>query len=130
LTVVILAPKLSLQLDLKGALNSLIAGIAMAVAVLAARIQLHNRFLPPFYSLFKLDLERADFLIAGPRYSHICRGAALASTGTPGEYRASIVLPSDIPLGTYKLYCVRCTISDGLGSFAPTPTPIQVQMKR
>jgi len=40
-------------------------------------------------------------------------------TGTPGEYRTSVALASDIPRGYYKLYCVHCRLSDGSDNFAP-----------
>jgi hypothetical protein len=67
----------------------------------------------------KLDPELADFLVLGYNYSHIYQRIPVTPTGTPGEYRTSIVLPSDIPMGYYKLYCIHCTLTDGGGNYAP-----------
>jgi hypothetical protein len=67
----------------------------------------------------KLDPETADFLLLGTNYSHVYQHVSVTPTGTPGEYRTSVALASDIPMGYYKLYCVHCTLSDGSGNFAP-----------
>jgi hypothetical protein len=67
----------------------------------------------------KLDPESADFLLLGSNYSHVYQQVPVTPTGTPGEYRTSVALASDIPMGYYKLYCVHCTLSDGSGNFAP-----------
>jgi hypothetical protein len=67
----------------------------------------------------KLDPELADFLLLGTNYSHTYERIPVTPTGTPGEYRTSVALASDIPLGYYKLYCVHCTLSDGGQNFAP-----------
>lgn len=67
----------------------------------------------------KLDPETADFLLLGTNYSHVFPQVPVTPTGTPGEYRTSVVLASDIPMGYYKLYCVHCTLSDGSGNNAP-----------
>ena len=67
----------------------------------------------------KLDPELADFLLLGTNYSHIYERVSVTPTGTPGEYRTSVPLASDIPLGYYKLYCIHCTLTDGSGNFAP-----------
>ena len=67
----------------------------------------------------KLDPETADFLLLGTNYSHVYQQVPVTPTGTPGEYRTSVGLASDIPMGYYKLYCVHCTLSDGSGNFAP-----------
>ncbi len=67
----------------------------------------------------KLDPETADFLLLGSNYSHVYPQVPVTPTGTPGEYRTSVALASDIPMGYYKLYCVHCTLSDGSGDFAP-----------
>jgi hypothetical protein len=67
----------------------------------------------------KLSPEQGDFLLLGSNYSHVYERIPVTPTGTPGEYRTSIALASDIPMGYYKLYCVHCTLSDGSGNFAP-----------
>jgi len=67
----------------------------------------------------KLDPETADFLLLGSNYSHVYQQVPVTPTGTPGEYRTSVALASDIPMGYYKLYCVHCTLSDGSGNSAP-----------
>jgi len=67
----------------------------------------------------KLDPQTADFLLLGSNYSHVYQQVPVTPTGTPGEYRTSLALASDIPMGYYKLYCVHCTLSDGSGNFAP-----------
>ena len=67
----------------------------------------------------KLDPQTADFLLLGTNYSHVYQQVPVTPTGTPGEYRTSVALASDIPMGYYKLYCVHCTLSDGSGNFAP-----------
>jgi hypothetical protein len=67
----------------------------------------------------KLDPETADFLLLGTNYSHVYQQVPVTPTGTPGEYRTSVALASDIPMGYYKLYCVHCTLSDGSGNVAP-----------
>lgn len=66
-----------------------------------------------------LNPERGSFVVVGAGYSRTYEGIPLTPTGTPGEYRGSITLPSDIPPGIYKLYCIHCTLSDGKGNFAP-----------
>jgi hypothetical protein len=66
-----------------------------------------------------LNPEQADFLLLGTNYSHVYQRIPVTPTGTPGEYRTSIALASDIPMGYYKLYCVHCTLSDGSGNVAP-----------
>ena len=65
----------------------------------------------------KLDPQTADFLLLGTNYSHVYQQVPVTPTGTPGEYRTSIGLASDVPLGYYKMYCVHCTLSDGSGNF-------------
>jgi hypothetical protein len=67
----------------------------------------------------KLDPETADFLLLGTNYSHVYQQVPVTPTGNPGEYRTSVALASDIPMGYYKLYCVHCTLSDGSGNSAP-----------
>lgn len=67
----------------------------------------------------KLDPQTADFLLLGTNYSHVYHQVPVTPTGTPGEYRTSIALASDIPTGNYKMYCVHCTLSDGSGNNAP-----------
>jgi len=67
----------------------------------------------------KLDPESADFLLLGTNYSHVYQRIPVTPTGTPGEYRTSVALASDIPMGYYKLYCVHCTLTDGSGNSAP-----------
>jgi hypothetical protein len=67
----------------------------------------------------KLDPQSADFLLLGTNYSHVYQQVSLTPTGTPGEYRTSVALASDVPMGYYKMYCVHCTLSDGSGNFAP-----------
>jgi hypothetical protein len=67
----------------------------------------------------KLDPELADLLLLGTNYSHVYQRIPVTPTGTPGEYRTSVALASDIPMGYYKLYCVHCTLTDGAGNFAP-----------
>jgi hypothetical protein len=67
----------------------------------------------------KLNPELADFQLLGTNYSHLYERIAVTPTGTPGEYRTSLALASDIPLGYYKVYCVHCTLSDGKQNFAP-----------
>ena len=67
----------------------------------------------------KLDPEQADFLLLGSDYSHVYAGIPVTPTGTPGEYQTSLALASNIPTGTYKLYCVHCTLTDGSSNFAP-----------
>jgi hypothetical protein len=67
----------------------------------------------------KLDPEQASFLLLGSDYSHDYQKIPVTPTGTPGEYQTSLALASDIPTGTYKLYCVHCTLFDGSGNFAP-----------
>jgi hypothetical protein len=66
-----------------------------------------------------LNPELADFLVLAPGYSHTYLRIPVTPTGTPGEYQTSVTLPSDIPMGTYKLYCVHCSLTDGKGNFAP-----------
>jgi len=67
-----------------------------------------------------LDPELGTFLLLGPEgYSYLYQMVSLTPTGTPGEYRTSVTLPSDIPDGTYKLYCVHCTLADDAANFAP-----------
>jgi hypothetical protein len=70
-----------------------------------------------------LNPELASFLVLAPGYSHAYLDVPVTPTGTPGEYQTkyptSIILPSDIALGTYKLYCIHCTLMDGKGNFAP-----------
>jgi len=63
--------------------------------------------------------ELADFLVLGPTYSRTYQRVPVAPTGTPGEYRTSIGLASDIPDGTYKVYCIHCTLSDEAHNFGP-----------
>jgi hypothetical protein len=67
----------------------------------------------------KLDPQTADFLLLGSNYAHVYQQVPVTPTGTPGEYRTSVALASDVPMGYYKLYCVHCMLSDGSGSFAP-----------
>ena len=67
----------------------------------------------------KLDPQTADFLLLGTNYSHVYLQVPVTPTGTPGEYRTSVALASDVPMGYYKLYCVHCTLSDGSGNSAP-----------
>jgi len=67
----------------------------------------------------QLNPELADFLVLAQGYSHTFSGIPVTPTGTPGEYQTSILLPSDIPNGTYTLYCVHCSLTDGKGNFAP-----------
>ena len=67
----------------------------------------------------QLNPELADFLVLAPSYSHTYLRIPVTPTGTPGEYQTSVVLPSDIPTGTYKLYCIHCSLTDGKGNFAP-----------
>jgi hypothetical protein len=67
----------------------------------------------------KLDPEKSDFLLLGADYSHVYSGIPVTPTGTPGEYQTSLALASNIPTGTYKVYCVHCTLTDGSGNFAP-----------
>jgi len=67
----------------------------------------------------KLDPQTADFLLLGTNYSHVYQQVPVTPTGTPGEYRTSVALASDVPMGYYKMYCVHCTLSDGSGNFAP-----------
>jgi hypothetical protein len=67
----------------------------------------------------KLDPQTADFLLLGTNYSHVYQQVPVTPTGTPGEYRTSVALASDIPMGYYRLYCVHCTLSDGSGNSAP-----------
>ena len=66
-----------------------------------------------------LDPELGTFLLLGSGYSYLYQMVSLTPTGTPGEYRTSVTLPSDIPDGTYKLYCVHCTLADDAANFAP-----------
>ena len=67
-----------------------------------------------------LSPEVGTFLLLGPQgYSYLYQSVPLTPTGTPGEYRTSVTLPSDIPNGTYKLYCVHCRLFDGAGNSAP-----------
>jgi len=66
-----------------------------------------------------LDPELGTFLLLGSGYSYLYQMVSLTPTGTPGEYRTSVTLPSDIPNGTYKLYCVHCTLADDAANFAP-----------
>jgi hypothetical protein len=70
-----------------------------------------------------LNPELANFLVLAPGYSHAYLDVPVTPTGTPGEYQTkyptSIILPSDIPMGTYKLYCIHCMLTDGKGNFAP-----------
>ena len=67
-----------------------------------------------------LSPEVGTFLLLGPEgYSYLYQSVSLTPTGTPGEYRTSVTLPSDIPNGTYKLYCVHCRLFDGAGNSAP-----------
>ena len=67
-----------------------------------------------------LSPEVGTFLLLGPQgYSYLYQSVPLTPTGTPGEYRTSVTLPSDIPNGTYKLYCVHCRLFDGGGNSAP-----------
>jgi len=67
----------------------------------------------------KLDPEQASFLLLGSDYSHVYQKIPVTPTGTPGEYQTSLALASNIPTGTYKVYCVHCTLTDGSGNFAP-----------
>jgi hypothetical protein len=67
----------------------------------------------------KLNPELADFLVLAPGYSHVYSRIPVSPTGTPGEYQTFIQLPPDIPPGIYKLYCIHCALTDGLGNFAP-----------
>jgi hypothetical protein len=66
-----------------------------------------------------LNPELADFLMLAPGYSHTYLRIPVTPTGTPGEYQTSVVVPSDIPMGMYKLYCIHCSLTDGKGNFAP-----------
>jgi hypothetical protein len=70
-----------------------------------------------------LNPELADFLVLAPGYSHAYLDVPVTPTGTPGEYQTkyptSIILPLDIPMGTYKLYCIHCMLTDGKGNSAP-----------
>ena len=66
-----------------------------------------------------LNPAQGDFLLLGSNHSHVYEKVTLTPTGNPGEYRTSIVLASDIPMGYYKLYCVHCTLTDGNGNYAP-----------
>jgi hypothetical protein len=67
----------------------------------------------------QLNPQLASFLVLSPTYSDVYSNVLVTPTGTPGEYQTSIVLPSDIPPGTYTLYCIHCTLTDGKGNFAP-----------
>jgi hypothetical protein len=67
----------------------------------------------------RLDPELADFLLLGTNYSHVYERIPVTATGTPGEYRTSVALAPDIATGSYKLYCVHCTLTDGVGNWAP-----------
>jgi hypothetical protein len=66
-----------------------------------------------------LNPDLADFLIISSSYSHIYQRVQVTPTGTPGQYRTSVIVPSGIPVGTYKLYCIHCTLTDGLSNFGP-----------
>jgi hypothetical protein len=66
-----------------------------------------------------LNPDLADFLAINSNYSHIYQRVQVIPTGTPGQYRTSLTVPSDIPVGTYKLYCIHCTLTDGLTNFGP-----------
>jgi hypothetical protein len=67
----------------------------------------------------QLNPELADFLVLAPGYSHTYLRVPVTPTGTPGEYQTSIQVPSDIPLGSYKVYCAHCSLTDGKGNFSP-----------
>ena len=67
----------------------------------------------------RLDPGLVDFLVLGSNCSHVYQQVPVTPTGTPGGYRTSVALASDIPMGYYKLYCVHCTLSDGSGNVAP-----------
>lgn len=82
----------------------------------SVRIELKVEYLDG--SPVSLRPELADFLLVGAAYSHTYSRVPLTPLGA-GKYSASITLWADIPAGTYKLYCVHCTLSDGQGNFSP-----------